>query len=1608
MAKRKREPLPNLGSPSATSLASGSGNHDDGQRAEVIVQLAEDGSRIWNSKLSKFESLVKPLPFTDGKLESNKTLDQWIPNIIDHLQLKETPKQLRLAHVREGGREVDIWDDFDFSAFKSRGAAQQHPLVLKVYTPTSSTTGQVNGDVVSKKSTGEPVASKKVSSEGLIALPASIAEKGEGDGKDKTPLGTKENQPKVISQVAKPTKRKRELIPSATHSPDRPLSSTMTVTLPDGNKSPSPQPKKKRKRGSKLLGSTPSPILTMSPTPTSVANSQAPFGSAGFVNRYKPAKPSPLGKNENQNVLEESAGRTEGNQEAVKEEGKKIRKPRKKKERKSEMFAPTPVKKSRGHGVAEGIMRQYREKLGTEEVQANDDVNETVETQTVMETKDSSKDTLKEKEQVLERVQGRLSQHVPETAISLSALAENSSSALPQSPTPSQISETPKRAKSATKAPKTPKVNTALEIMRKHREKMAAEEAAKDSASQVDGELASTLILDVDAPAPFLCSTATEFEPTLTMATTHDNIRAMTPASTQSPSQEMTARNTKSSTKGKAAPRASTALEIMRQYRERHATDQVQKTAKRNEENTMTERSGEQEQEIKQPGVDQRKEAHESESVLLKDIQPTEASPINATLSNPTIASAMLDNLTTPDTPTTPVAAQQNQTKTAASDVFEIAPGSNKKKRGRPSVTQEIMRKHREKIAAEEEIRRKEQEKDKENKQVDERSEEKQQQAVIPEPSKVTQTKEYSSCTICQGSFHPQKECPAVKAGTVRLKEILDERKKNGSSEKGLESIQMWIGRLTRIENAVMGKGSVGTPIKEKDILQQSVFPIHNCTASPLESSSTKSSVSPSRPVSVPSPMLQSPYPPIYHKALSKKSGSVSGLSVSDAVIETGSSSSESSDGEDEAEDEFDSDATTESESGSISQNEKEGTAASSVSPRLPSCSLSPLRPPPLELDPQAALHHFLKVPLSQKQRRAARESAAHMQVMTMEEAIEASDIDDEEQTNISFNKERGGGDDESSLGEFEDDEKEEDIVSDDEDQVLNISQTGKISIAHMKGVIEEQNGQINEFIENNLPEQSNEQQDDARSGTHAQEANHLEPAEVGLRAITPEPLSQLSNADNTRQSFNDMAVSSPVGPSEELPGDISMREAIEEDELPVQEAMRNDLENGDKVQHVAVHDLMLPPYSAIDASDMEPLPATQVLLPQPEESEEVQSVSMRRETVRRSTRQTSTQSPAPLVSKPQEPSLTSTLETSLSSSPRRRLRSVSHEFTASPTPVSRQIMTQTSTQERAATSPQPPVRRFSKRIISSQSNASQSSQRELSPVHSNTPLPARHSSKRQTTPLLHSYQIDELDPSSPPAAQQPPVESPLFIPETQILHAPSQTDTQSQPQSLNRERFWKYPKNDDNPLFMSQGSQIAQTQMYDVYPNLDSSFDMSKSPRAKEDAVESSPIYRTNDQRGALSRISSPVIEEDDAELGDAEEQGTTSGSETGKYKSVNGSEMSEDDEPIMPIKISRSKSQSIYQSLLPSQPPPATQTRSFPTLSSLPKEALRQLKSTFGFTGSQPEPVKVNGHAPREESDSDTSADSSDEEPPASLKGRFAGVNVKKAKNMGPTKGW
>ncbi|TYJ56383.1 hypothetical protein B9479_002931 [Cryptococcus floricola] len=1585
MAKRKRDSLPPTASPAPTASPSAAPDKDEGT-AHVVVQLA-DGSKAWR-----------------GKLKPKRTFDQWVPKIVERLGVNASP-ELRVLHVRDGGKEVEILDDFDFSALKSRAASATTPLTVKIYTPSTS------NKKAALPQTPTPAAASKTPNN----TPATVQKskkKGKGEvstapAPPSTPATSKKNKEKAkaipqpdlppviqtdrpsqpspappIAPATKTKKRKRDSTSSNVE--EAPACSTPGPSqhAQGSKKSPSPtQPKKKpRKRASQVSSPPASPAQKAptfslnAPSPATATGNPFQFSfSPANYNKYKPAKPSPLGRMDN--PME-----SQGEKETEKDGKQKARKPRKKKEKAAAASEASSVAKAPEVPIIAPVSTPAKE-----------------------------------------------------TSVSAPA---PSTPATPDNTTPSKTRKP--RAK-ATPKPTTPNVTS--EIMRKHREKLAAEAAAQAagiSAPEVSTPSRDEAPAEVQAQVTPKGKTATKDRPAGTTSSTPASAPAPSQPSTPTPKSASKASKGKAPAKPKPGPRASLAAEIAAQIlRETQAKEATAEAAK--------------EKELEK----------EAEGDAMEVDAP-------AALSSPNTGSSSSNTSSLPE-PSTPASGSGKKTK--SKKVASRASISTNNTPNHEDVEKEAgdANEHEEPQGVAETAERQpevevERAPDVSNEgqadgDLETRAEERVQEPVAESTQVLLPPPKQPECIICQGLSHPQVECEVVKAGIPRLRQVLAERCTEENSEAAVKAIEMWIQRLGRVANAVTGASPKPSTPKRVDSPKTTVpakTPIvtpHDAPTSNRkavsESSASDVSKSPTPPLVPPTPLPE--LPPIYHKALSRKAGPGSAISVSDAVIETGSSASDT-------ESESESDSTSSSgDEGSRSDGSTRSTRARSSSASSSSSSGSsrdsPSPPPPdlSSLDPGAALRHFLTAPLSQKQRRAARDSAAHMQAPGIDDEDEpqvASDVDSEEERRANGSFHRGKDDDEESLVDgygLDEDEKEDESVVDEEEHRNSVPVVtpneepgqGDERAKSVEDIEESQSFETPAAVATQV--EDIEQESEPMDVDTVTQFPSQEGAIDGDIQTPPDSSQLLQTFESSRQSFSDLAaLASPGAPPNELPGDIAIRDTINEED-PSQRVARDE-------PSIEIHisssnnGPMSPPASAPLPLEEDSLPATQMI---PETQLEAVTPTARFLPTRRSTRQLSRQPSIELERSPDlRPAVTfqvSHVRSGIASSPpldlppsscplnsqpdiapptpsRRRLRSASRDPPppeAAPAPRSRSTRS-SSRQLEVPSTPQPPVRR-STRVNASQSNDVQASQPEPAPV------PTRRSSRRQTTPLASS-QVDQLDPSSPPANQAEVVEeSPLFIAETQ----PNGSQGESQESQTQKDigRFWKYGGSQESPLFMSQGSQYPQTQAYNIYPTLESS-DTDATPKAKTAAPESSPTDHIGDARknGTL-RMGSPIIEEEEEEEGAShkDDHGRTP---TGEDQSMEQeSDASDDEVPINSIPIPRpasQPSQSVYPTLRP-LPHPASQGSSFPTLSSLPRDVLRGFTSMFA-SPSKPQPESSNkGQSTMrdvaeqmqgvggDDSESETSGDSSEEEQePEKLRGRFAGTKAKKAKAKPVVQGW
>ncbi|OCF73915.1 hypothetical protein I204_05762 [Kwoniella mangroviensis CBS 8886] len=780
--------------------------------------------------------------------------------------------------------------------------------------------------------------------------------------------------------------------------------------------------------------------------------------------------------------------------------------------------------------------------------------------------------------------------------------------------------------------------------------------------------------------------------------------------------------------------------------------------------------------------------------------------------------------------------------------------------------------------------------------------------------------------------------------------------------------------------------------------------------------------VAPMRPSqqsqSAQSPSREHSAPPIYLKALATKAGSVSGLSVSDAVIETGSSESESDsdNGSGSGSDSDDSDADSNSLRGSASSIKRSQRGSRSRSPASIARSPSPSLMQDSGSLATPSLNDFMSMPLSQKLKQRARASAAEMMEVELDEEIQdESDNESSPERQLppaSFaGRARRGS--ESSVGEFADEKSDEDADME-EDEVLP-------------------------FTQSILAQPIQEAQADTIKTA----------PEETRKSDSPPP------SDQSKRSFTDLAdVSSPTPIVAEFPGSIALQEAIDEDDAQ-ERGMDVDTSakaEDSKTGHIISQGLMSPPSSTDEDSPeepSEPMPATQIVNGDAQDDQATPKPLNRRVTRGKARDEAELAPPIDIRLSSSQPAATTTGS---------RLRSMSRELSADPMSPRRTTRRVSSSQPEPAsrmrsTSPPSilPATRNSKRTTPSS---------QIDELASSPAVPLRRSSRKGSTPL-RSSQPDQLECSPPNVMRTPaPIaeEDESEVDELEPQQTPEGFKTPLVPEtqeSLPRRGSRSKP----SPLFMSQGSPIPQTQAYNIYPNLPSSdagASIDETPKGRMNVVAESPLSsrKTNNLgRKASLRFTSPIVEdiheEEDADRADKvkdsqpqdEPDHDSDRHENGNDEpalSERAASDSESEDEIPPVPLPKLRSSRSTPSLYPglpkpkalssSQPQPTTPIPSaFPALSALSKDFITRRASfgvgagsqhktahsrmslpANGFSKSQPNPKSDD----ESHSDSGSDSDSSEEEKtPAGLKGRFAKGGREKKKRISasqPGIGW
>ncbi|KAK4689730.1 hypothetical protein P7C73_g379, partial [Tremellales sp. Uapishka_1] len=878
------------------------------------------------------------------------------------------------------------------------------------------------------------------------------------------------------------------------------------------------------------------------------------------------------------------------------------------------------------------------------------------------------------------------------------------------------------------------------------------------------------------------------------------------------------------------------------------------------------------------------------------------------------------------------------------------------------------------------------------------------------------------TCAICgEEPHHLQKDCPKVKAGVEVLKELLEVKKSekpDSMREASIEAMENWIERLTKLASKVSGK-AVPVPMTP---------PPRPRTPSP---GVAQPAARESSPVVVPPIADVRTLPSIYLKALAKprRPGSLSGLSASDALIETGDSDSEGSGIEEEGgkttrftKRGSSSSDSRRSSSPSSSISDSESRSGSDAASDSENESISGDNDGPM--DSQALLQHFLTKPLSQQQKRQARKSAAAMPSGFVEESLEEVQETDEDNDNEEGERrlrEARRQRSESSIGDFggEEGTNKSSVESDVEmtqeppvvDSILEVKMADEreegvgdaeqtLAVSKEKDSCEDgQDGEESGVPKAKLPEDvvmsaaEDDEKHDAESedDEDAQEGSEETVGQIE-REHTPEVPTRIPPTESPSKSRSFVDLDGMVAPApqvEAFEGVMALREGIEEDGRPENDVFNPDVTKNN-THRISQGGLPSPPTST-DADAEDTTTPTQVVSSLP---------------TRRTTRGTQKLAPPPEIQEAMQTPKRST----------RQLRSSSREL-----PPARVTRATSATQDgqrsvveipAANKTPVPPSPRGRRsKATSSQVDEIESSQIRLpSPVaeemEEGTPVKAngrptraavrkasqqtRHSGseggedslpsqpitrgRRASSRIASSAQVDQLASSQPrhpsPIPETPPPSSYVhFNPTSPILppSSPPITETQTLPSS----RVLGRRLTDESPLFGTQPTQMAATQVYNLHP--------------------SSLVPDSESQHQ----------EEDQDQEGEAEEaSGSGSSSE-----SENGTELFS--QPVKPNGVYPSLS---FSKIPPSASQPAPSSF-FPTLSSLPKDILRRGYSAFSglaSSSSQPTPKK----SVLADNDSESSSDDTDsdhENISANLKGRYAGAKPAKQKTGGlMKKGW
>lgn len=869
-----------------------------------------------------------------------------------------------------------------------------------------------------------------------------------------------------------------------------------------------------------------------------------------------------------------------------------------------------------------------------------------------------------------------------------------------------------------------------------------------------------------------------------------------------------------------------------------------------------------------------------------------------------------------------------------------------------------------------------------------------------------TEALEEEACLLCaQAADHAPKECPVVLGGVPRLRERLAERRAELPPGDGrtrairndavIEACQQWITRLTKVASKVVNgtpqqsesasrssliKAAInGTPTPKGEAVAKATpkapptptpvtaaarFAAANGAKSPVARDSetdeldtsdddestplapAPGAIAPATPGTPDTPF----YPQSLHRMAAARAARRPGssrLSVSDAVIETGDSSdsdSESGSGSDsdsgsESESDSDNDASVDSGSGSGS------TSGSDSDSDGDSSSAD-------DIDPADLLRQVMTRPLSQRERAEAARSAASMHAVTQEDIAEVSDASGSDADEIALSRmtQRRGSD--SSIGDFVDGGEDVNAHMDDEDSE---AEDKNRLLSH---VVAASQGAVKPSVAMDVDEEEGQTRvSNVNKHSNGANANKI-PSPASLKTIATPLRPASSHSFGSNRSFTRLAMSSPV--LDDLPGDIALREAINEDAAPLlDDHVSSDL----AATQIDVRAPPSPPLS----DRAQPTASSPPLKLYPMGSQEIRE-------------------PSPSPSPENESSPTPPPP------PKRRGRPPKNSLPPASQPVRRSARVVSPDRDLPASQPTGRVTRMTRSISNSGGNSSASASGSALSPRVTRSASARGSTSPQAKFARIPIREEESDGDeyvdATPRATQSQVRRPLatstdaqrrgFPSSLASQPRPSQARPVSPSSSIDASQSIPVPATqssplrrrgvqDETPLFMTQPSQMPATQGYHCIPP-------ALVPETQENGHDSGSDAHS-DVHSEHSEHSEHSFSDHSAHSDVSAETGTTS-----LY-------------PALPT-------------LRSSQPAPITS--SFPTLSSLPKDLLRHggeaVQSVWNrVTGAKDE---------REESDDDSSDDdSSDEdEVPERLRGRIAGGarSAKKPQTRGMMRGW